>query len=274
MKKRVVLLTGNELRHEFFRRFLGTSSDIIVAKSFCENGSPLKVLIGKNEIDLRSQHLKKREVSEKDFFEVFCERTRDDSNPIIIDRGQVNNEKIAAEIINSKPDILISYGCSIIKNELLLETFKGKFINIHLGLSPYYRGSGTNFWPLVNNQFQLVGTTFMHIDRGIDTGEIIHQVRAKIFRGDTPHQIGNRLIKDSFSVLEKLIQNFDFLEKIPSDFFTVKEEKLFRNKDFSDDAVMQLYRNFDNQAVTKYLSEEERLCKDFPIFENPTMYPL
>lgn len=273
MKKRLVLLTGNELRHEFFRKFLGTSIHFTIVKSFCEHGSPVKDTIGHNEIDLRSQHLKNREVSEKDFFEVFCKRTQDDSNPIIIERGQVNSEKHVAEIINSKPDILISYGCSIIKSDLLLDTFKGKFINVHLGLSPYYRGSGTNFWPLVNNQFQLVGTTFMHIDRGIDTGEIIHQVRAKISQGDTPHQIGNRLIKDSFSVLEKLIQNFDSLKKIPSDFFPIKDGEIFRNKDFSDAAVEQLYQNFHDQAVTKYLSEEDRLCKDFPIFENPTICP-
>ena len=41
----------------------------------------------------------------------------------------------------------------------------------------------------------MVGATFMYIDAGIDTGEIIHQIRADIVIGDSPHSIGNRLIK-------------------------------------------------------------------------------
>jgi hypothetical protein len=48
------------------------------------------------------------------------------------------------------PDLIISYGCSIIKRPLI-EYFDKKFINIHLGLSPYYKEGGTNFWPFVNN---------------------------------------------------------------------------------------------------------------------------
>jgi len=48
-----------------------------------------------------------------------------------------------------------------------------------LGLSPYYLGSGTNYWPLVNEKPEFVVATFMHIDTDIDTEEIIHQIRAK-----------------------------------------------------------------------------------------------
>ena len=65
-------------------------------------------------------------------------------------------------------------------------------------MSPYYRGSGTNFWPFVNNELQFIGATFMHIDEGVDTGEIIHQIRANIFHDDNIHQIGNRLIRIHF----------------------------------------------------------------------------
>ncbi len=36
----------------------------------------------------------------------------------------------------------------------------------------------------------------MHIDAGVDTGEVIHQMRARVALGDSPAQIGNRLIVD------------------------------------------------------------------------------
>ena len=38
-------------------------------------------------------------------------------------------------------------------------------INVHLGLSPYYKGSATNFWPFVNNELQFLGVTFMVTDK-------------------------------------------------------------------------------------------------------------
>lgn len=241
-----------------------------VVSSICEHGSKLEASLSIDSEDLRSLHLERRKVSEEDFFKVFCDRIPDNSNAHVIERGEVDNEEIVSKIIGLNPDLLISYGCSIIKSRLL-DFFKGRFINIHLGLSPYYRGSGTNFWPLVNNELEFVGVTFMYIDRGIDTGEIIHQVRARIFEGDTPHQIGNRLIKDSFEVLEQLVTNFEKLEKIPPSFFSSETYKFYRNRDFTEEAVSKVYQNFENGAVLKYLSERYERCMKSPIFENPIL---
>ena len=80
---------------------------------------------------------------------------------------------------------------------------------MHLGLSPYYRGSGTNLFPFVNNEIQYVGATFMLLDRTIDNGRIIHQEQAKVFKNDNIHKIGNRLILEMFEVYKDLILNFN-----------------------------------------------------------------
>ena len=37
------------------------------------------------------------------------------------------------------------YGTTIIKGDLI-RIFEKRIINLHLGLSPYYRGAGTNFF--------------------------------------------------------------------------------------------------------------------------------
>ena len=52
-----------------------------------------------------------------------------------------------------------------------------KILNLHLGISPYYKGSGTNYFPLVNNEPQYVGATFMFLDkrdptRGLRSGSL------------------------------------------------------------------------------------------------------
>ena len=268
--KKIVILTGSELRHTFIRKAIALDSNIEVLKSYCEgNEQSLKTqtLQEKNAESLEVKHLNARSRSENDFFEIFVSLTPEESNPITIRKGEINDDEIVMEIIQMSPDLIIAYGCSIIK-EPLLKAFGGRFVNIHLGLSPYYRGSGTNFWPLVNDEVDCVGVTFMHIDAGIDTGEIIHQVRARVFEGDTPHQIGNRLIGDIAQVIRNLIVRFDDLvkmEQLP----TPKDAKLYRNSDFSKESVQKLYKNFDAGIVQKYLLKKETTKVE--IIENPVL---
>ena len=228
MNKKLVLLTGGELRHEFFRKFISNQKSIEVLSSYCEDKKEalLKIINKKKSLnDLRLKHISARESTEIDFFKLYCDNTEDKSNPIFIKKGDINTSKNVNNIIQLNPDIIISFGCSIIKSELL-DKFKGRFVNIHLGLSPYYRGSGTNFWPFVNDELQFIGTTFMHIDAGIDTGKIIHQIRAQINFNDNIHQIGNRLMKDSFIECVTLIRNFDVLNDMPQITSTIFSEKI------------------------------------------------
>jgi hypothetical protein len=151
----------------------------------------------------------------------------------------------------------------------LLDAYYQRFLNVHLGLSPYYRGSGTNFWPLVHGEFEYVGATFMHLDRGIDTGEIIHQIRARIFPGDTPHQIGNRLIADMVCTYAEIIRRAHQLAPAPQP--APLPGKVFRNKDFCEDATRQLYQRFSNGAVDAYLAVQEDRRRAAPIIEHPAL---
>ena len=135
-------------------------------------------------------------------------------------------------------------------------------MNIHLGLSPYYRGSGTNFWPFVENKLSLIGTTFMHIDEGIDTGDIIHQIRAKVEYGDSIHSIGNRLIIDSVSMCVKIINNYSRLKKHPHPI--LDSGKLFKNKDFTEEAIKLAYDSLDIK-IKNYIENKSLLDQKFPI---------
>jgi methionyl-tRNA formyltransferase len=165
---------------------------------------------------------------------------------------------------------VIAYGCSIIK-EPLLSAFEGRFLNIHLGLSPYYRGSGTNYWPLVNNEPEYVGATFMFIDSGIDTGEVIHQIRANLVWGDMPAQIGNRLIVDMTRTCHSIVEKFDNLQRVPQVKQTDAKERIYRNRDYTEESVLTLYDNFRKGLVERYIAEETIRCNNAPIVENPSI---
>lgn len=270
-KKRVVLLTKTDLRHEFFRKYIASQNDIIVVNSICESKKGNLDEIIKTESldkDIRRTHLELRKVSEQDFFGLYCSSVEDRSNPIFIDKGEINQKHIVSMIIDLAPDLIISYGCSIIKSELL-EIFEGRFVNIHLGLSPYYRGSGTNFWPIVNDELHFIGTTFMHIDKGIDTGKIIHQIRADIFLHDNIHQIGNRLILKSFVECVKLVRNFDRLDRDDEMHFADFQEKIYKKKDFTVESLMLAYDNLLSGCISSYLRDKESFDRKFPIYSNP-----
>ncbi len=269
MNTKVVLLTGNELRHEFFRKFIASDNQITVLATYCESdkGNLNQIIRVEEKNTFRLKHLVAREKTEVDFFGLFCNYISDDSNPIFIERGQINESNHLEFISSLNPDLIISYGCSIIKSELL-KLFEGKFLNIHLGLSPYYRGSGTNFWPFVNKELQFIGTTFMHIDSGIDTGEIIHQIRADIAYLDNIHQIGNRLINNSFIECKKIIKNFKDIKRMPVLNFDKREERYYRKKDFTENAMKIAYKNMKGGLVAKYLAKKEDLDRKYPIITN------
>lgn len=249
---RVIILTGNEIRHQFFRKKIAEDSRFVVLASYCENverslESRTNAKVEASWLEL--QHVRARTQAEVDFFGLSNDKTNDLSNPNILRKGAINDPEVVKDIIDKKPDLIICYGSSLIRSELL-EIFEGRFLNVHLGLSPYYRGSGTNVWPLINQEPDMVGATFMYIDEGIDTGQIIHQIRADIYVGDSPHSIGNRLIAKMTRVYADIIAKFDELkiEEQPH-----SEGKLYLMKDFDSAACEKLYDSFRNNLIQTYL---------------------
>lgn len=255
---KIVILTGSEIRHEYFRKKIANDKRISVLASYCEGTEKsLSNRIRQNSETslLEIQHIEARQQSETDFFMEYIESVKDKSNPNFIQKGAINKQNIINEIIVLNPDLLVCYGSSLIKSDLLIK-FQNKFLNVHLGLSPYYRGSGTNVWPLINLEPHMVGATFMYIDAGIDTGEIIHQIRADIFLGDSPHSIGNRLIRKMTLTYAEIISKFPFLEieKQP-----VSEGKFYLRKDFTSESCKQLYLNFEQGMIENYLNSSKQL---------------
>jgi len=271
VNRRIVILTGSELRHSFVRTALAAAPGVEVARTWCEGvENTLVDLVAAPDVSAEEKaHIAARGRSEEDFFGAFVRLVPDRSNPVRVPRGGINDPACAAEAKALRPDLMLAYGCSLVR-EPLLSAFPGRFLNVHLGLSPYYRGTGTNFWPLVNGEPEYVGATFMHIDAGVDTGEVIHQIRARVFPGDSPHQVGNRLIADMVSAYADIVRNFDRLERLPQ--IPVPEGvRVYRRRDFSAAATAKIYRNFAEGMVDSYLAD--RVCRDaaVPILTQPVL---
>lgn len=84
-----------------------------------------------------------------------------------------------------------------------------KLFNIHFSLLPKYKGMYTSVLPIINNETES-GVTFHKIDNGIDTGDIIDQVRYVIKSSDTARDIYCKNIKYGTELIKKVIDKYFF----------------------------------------------------------------
>jgi phosphoribosylglycinamide formyltransferase 1 len=271
---RLIVLTGSELRHRFVSMALALARDVTVLRTYRESaeGSLVQKVEAKSATEateLQRRHLLGRAQSERDFFGPFVGIAPDHSAPVDVPRGWINSPECLSQIKELKPDVIAAYGCSLIRGELLT-MFPGRLLNVHLGLSPYYRGAGTNFWPLVNDEPEYIGATFMHIDAGIDTGRVIHQMRAISYPGDSPHQIGNRLISDMARVYGDVVSRFGQLADMPP-LATPAVVRVYRMQDLTEEAVKRAYDNLEGGMLERYARHQTARDAAVPILRNPSL---
>ena len=81
---KIVVLTGSETRHVYFRKKLASDNRITVLASYCESNE--KSLASRNNENAQTsqieiQHVEARTQSEIDFFSDYIENYEDKSNP-------------------------------------------------------------------------------------------------------------------------------------------------------------------------------------------------
>ena len=75
----------------------------------------------------------------------------------------------------------------------------------------------------------------MYLDAGIDTGEIIHQIRPLVNLTDSFHQLSNRFLIKSFQTFSKIAErNLKFGLELPLPTSTIENSKrlIYMKSDF------------------------------------------
>jgi folate-dependent phosphoribosylglycinamide formyltransferase PurN len=88
--------------------------------------------------------------------------------------NSINETTAIEKIQNLNPSLIIVNGTRIIAKKVL-DNCHAKFINMHMGITPKYRGVHGAYWALVSNDRNLCGVTVHFIDAGIDTGSVLKQ---------------------------------------------------------------------------------------------------
>ena len=109
------------------------------------------------------------------------------------------------EIIDAKPDIIITCAYGKIIPKALIDYPKYGCVNIHASLLPKYRGAAPIQWALINGEEE-TGITLMYMDEFMDTGDIIDTVSYKIKDNDDVGTLHDELSRLGGIILEKNIE--------------------------------------------------------------------
>ena len=156
-------------------------------------------------------------------------------------------------------ELYIVFGSSYIKGKLINFLIKNKAINIHMGISPYYRGSDCNFWALYDNNPHLVGGTIHMISKGLDSGPIIYHALAKKNKNSFIYSM--LAVKSTIDSLVSKIKNNKLNLKKTTKQNKNNEIRYTRKSEFTD----QVIKNFMKKKIKLH-----KLKKLKKIYINPT----
>jgi folate-dependent phosphoribosylglycinamide formyltransferase PurN len=239
-------------RHAFMANAIASRLDVAGVWQEEKSFQPLKYAQTAEDEAIIQQHFEARDASERAFFrdhDTVCAPARR------VPAGGCNDPAEIEAMRALQPQVVLVFGTSLLKQPLI-DTFPGRIINVHLGLSPYYRGAGTNFWPLVNGEPEYCGATIHFLDIGVDTGPIVAHVRPEIHSGDGPHDIGNRTIVAAADALASLA-----IAHVRSPLTGVPQSgdgRVYKRADFTAAAVRQLYANVEAGMIDEYLRHRAR----------------
>jgi hypothetical protein len=249
---RTIVLTSTMRRHRFVANVLAGQLDVAGVWQEEKSFQPAQYAKSVEDEVVIRRHFDARDAAEEEYFadhgDVRAPARR-------LPPGGCNDPAAIEEMRRVRPDVVLVFGTSLLKAPLL-DSFPGKIINLHLGLSPYYRGAGTNFWPLVNGEPEYCGATIHLLDGGVDTGPILAHVRPEIAGGDGPHDIGNRTIVSAAGALARAAAAHAAapLRGLPQS----GGGRVYKRADFSAAAVRQLHVNIERGMIRDYVRDKAR----------------
>jgi folate-dependent phosphoribosylglycinamide formyltransferase PurN len=251
---KAIVLTSTMLRHQYVANTIASRLEVAAVWQEQKSFEPLKYAASAGDEAIIARHFAARDDAEA---ARFAEHIEVNAPVRRVPPGGCNDPGEIEAMRRLSPDVVLVFGTGLLK-PMLIDTFPGAIINIHLGLSPYYRGAGTNFWPLVNGEPEYCGATIHFLDAGVDTGPMIAHVRPDICRDDGPHDIGNKTIVAAAEALATAA-----IAHARAPLRGVAQEgdgRVYRRKDFSAAAVERLYANFAGGMIDTYL--RDRVSRD------------
>ena len=149
-----------------------------------------------------------------------------------------------------KSDVYIVFGSSYIKGKLVDFLVKQKAINIHAGVSPYYRGTDCNFWALYDDNPHLVGATIHLLSKGLDSGPMLYHSMSNL--KTNPFDYTMSTIKSAFHSIAQRIKDGSIFTIKPLAQDKAVEVRYTKKSEFNEKIVKEYFEKKINLNSKKF----------------------
>ena len=260
---KILNLSGNHLRHLYFHEKIISNFDtcgILIYEREEALPEPPKGTSVSDKF-LFNKHFKERDIAEKKYFKKITNtKFYQLKNHFVFNDNKFREDKNLINILKeTQPDVVISFGIPILSKNILNKMPDLKF-NFHLGLSPWYRGAATMFWPFYNMEPNLAGITIHKIISKVDAGDILHQSVPFLSKNDGIHDVSCKAIikatNEFIKILKKIKNNDKILYKKQKN-----TGKIYLRKDFKPLHLRSVYKLNKNKIVNEYLNNKNKFNK-------------
>ena len=234
----ITLITSDQIRHNYLVNLLSniaTKLNVIQEKKiFFSNQNKISNLI-------KNYFLKVDDAQKKVFGNAAIDKKNKNIKLLSLENKELEKCSLnsLSDFLNS--DIFIVFGSSFIKKDLVNFLIDHKALNIHLGISPYYRGTDCNFWALFDNNPHLVGATIHLLSKGLDSGPILYHALSEI--KEDPFIYTMSAVKSAFESIAQKIENKTIFEHTPEIQDKSKEIKYSKKNEFNDEVIKKFFLN-------------------------------
>ena len=250
-----IILTSNGLRHSYFINAIKTSFEIVGCIREPKKNYYNKI---RDESTVVRDHFKRLSDAEN---RIFGKNEINNIDILNVDKKSINDKQYIEWVKSKDAECIFLFGTGILGLDWL-NLFPHKIINLHLGISPYYRGSGTMFWPFYENKYGLVGTTTHIAARDVDAGSIISRHQANYKEGESYYQVVNKTIKDSIDMFPLVCISY-LNNRINPSKQILNEGKTYYKKDFTEQKILDIKDKLLNGLSNYEICNIRLLNEDF-----------
>lgn len=220
--------------------------------------------LDKEAIELINKHLKTRDEVESEYYKEDVFHLDNCNDVLYVNSETLSSDKTVRFINKVWPSVTFSFGVGMIGKKVLDALTDCIAINLHLGLSPYYRSSDTLLWPLYLQNPNHIGITLHQIDQQADHGAIYYQQKTVFAKGDSIHDIFCKTVIQAAQPALKLIDSL--IRNIPlKPYISPITGKLFLRGEFTPAHLKIIYQLINKGMLDRYL-EGKLLSKELKLY--------
>ena len=237
---KITLLTSNKNRHNYLINLLSGVSDELYVIQECDTIFP-GIVSGHYQV---SPTMKKyfENVNNAQFLlfgNSYVNSKKKNIKILPMVSGDLNQSSMDLLSDFLKSDVYIIFGSSYIKGKLAEFLIKQKAINIHAGISPYYRGTDCNFWALYDDNPHLVGATIHLLSKGLDNGPMLYHAISNL--KNNPFEYTMSTIKSAFHSIADRIKDGSIFKIKPVIQDKEKEVRYSKKSEFNEELVKKYF---------------------------------